>query len=706
MDFIKGTIETISRPFNGGWRFASVPPHGTVVGHLPGELRPGDFCVFQGKWATHQKYGRQFQAEAVQVEIPKDVQGIRSYLDRHLKWVGPAIARQMIEAFGEDLFRVIEHEPERLAAIQGVTMKRAGEIRREFLEIKNDRELDIFFAIHGITLGMRNRLVDRYGSKAKAIRKIKENPYALADEVWGIAFRKADAIALSMGIAKESGTRLQAGVRWVLQEAADGEGHCYLPAGELLSRCREILEVGDTAVQKAVNAGIQANRLRVIGSAVYHADLHTAEQLVAGRLRELVTAPHRQVLNELTPGQMTEMDPDQQRALDLALSSKIAVITGGPGTGKTWTVNRIIQALGDRDIQLAAPTGKAAKRMTELSGRPAQTIHRLIEFNPHTGGFARCRENPIKCETLIIDETSMIDIRLMASLMDAVTTDTQVIFVGDVDQLPPVGPGAVLRDVIESESIPVARLKTLHRQAARSLININAQRINQGKRLELDTGAKDFLFAPEEDVNAVADLILKACARLPEQYGFAANDVQVLCPQKKGPIGSEELNRRLRPVLNPAGEKLQGAAFHSGDRVIQTRNNYGLMVFNGDIGQVTEADKEYLYVRFDAGGREVPYPLSEAGDLQLAYALTVHRSQGSEFPAVIMPVHTSNYMMLQRNLVYTGITRGKRLVVIIGSMKAVTLAIRNTGSRRRHTNLARFIREGKNKFNCISWSQY
>ena len=630
-EVIKGTIQNISRPFGSGWRFASVHPHGTVVGEL-GNLQPGDLCIFHGKWKSHPKYGKQFEARQAQIEIPKDKQGIREYLGRHFKWIGPTIARGLTEAFGEDLFTVMEKEPGRLASIQGITPARAWEIHAEYLAIRDDQEYDVFFASHGITLGARNRLVDHYGSKAEAVRQIRANPYALAEDVWGIGFKKADRIALSIGIRKDSEIRANAGVQWVLQESAEGEGHCFLPEMELLKRSREILESGEETIRGAIRSGIASEKLTCLDGAVYRTELLLAETLVAEKLRTLASAHHEEMMQGITREVLLEMDSDQQQALRLALQSKICVITGGPGCGKTYTVNKIIEALGERRIELAAPTGKAAKRMAEITGRPARTIHRLLEFNPIAGGFRRNRQDPLECETLIIDETSMIDIRLMASLMDAVTPKIQVIFVGDVDQLPSVGPGRVLADMIESGVIPTARLKTLHRQAAASYINVNAQRINRGEKLDLNGTAGDFWFYSEADASRIPEIILKACKAVPRQFGFSLAEIQVLCPQKRGPIGTENLNKELRPVLNYDGQKLPGVPFMTGDRVIQTRNNYKLDVFNGDIGRIDGADEDGLIVSFEdlQGERKVRYPLSDVGELQLAYALTIHKCVSGE----------------------------------------------------------------------------
>jgi exodeoxyribonuclease V alpha subunit len=424
--------------------------------------------------------------------------------------------------------------------------------------------------------------------------------------------------------------------------------------------------------------------------------LYNSERIVATRLRKLVKAHHKTIIHDLTQDELDEMDPDQRRALDLALSSKISIITGGPGVGKTHMIKQIIRALGpdDKKIYLAAPTGKAAKRMNEATGMEATTIHRLLEYSMQLNGFTRNSHHPLDCDALIIDETSMIDIRLMASLMDAFNSYMQVIFVGDVNQLPSVGPGRVLADMIDSEVIPVAWLNTLHRQAGESAINLNAKRINAGKKLDLSRADSDFWVCIEENVERIPDLITKTCKAIPRKYPeFTLNDIQVLCPQKRSAIGTKNLNEALRPILNPEGVKLKGVEFYSGDRVIQTKNNYNLEIFNGEIGRVSHVENDFLHLHRD-DGRLLMYPLNQVTELKPAYALTIHKSQGSEFPCVIIPVHTSNYIMLQRNLLYTGITRGKKLVVLIGTMKAINLAIKTIDSKTRYTNLKRFIQNG------------
>lgn len=670
----------------------------TVTGVL-GDLNPGDVCAFQGEYREHPKYGRQFEATVAIVEIPRDEQGLREYLDRSFKWVGPVMAGKLVKAFGTELFDVIENTPAKLAELPGITPDRAVEIHTEYLKIKIDQTHDVWFATHGLTLNLRNKLIDEFGSKAEAIEAIKANPYKLADVVHGIGFKKADVIAGSMGIKKDSRRRLKAGLRWILKDAGDSEGHCYLPVDELVGRGMRLLEASKDRVIEMLQTAVSEGTLTDAGDGIYFPDLWEAEQVVADQLKMLAKAPHEWSVSRLDPDVVDEMDADQRRALDLALSNNICIITGGPGTGKSWTVDKIIRALGDVKIELAAPTGKAAKRMTELTGRPARTIHRLLEYHPDFG-FGRNENHPLECDVLILDEVSMIDINLMASLMRALTDRQHLIMVGDVDQLPSVGPGAVLSDMIQSGIIPTSHLRTLHRQAAASWINRNAQRINRGEKLMVGEGynATDFWFLHEEDATKIPALIVQAIRSIPKNWPELTPDsIQVLCPQKRGPVGTIELNRALQPILNPSGGKLAGVPYHAGDRVIQTRNNYRLEIFNGDIGHVLDADRDFLYVEFDdiQGVRVVEYPLVDIDDLQMALALTIHKSQGSEFPVVVVPVHTTNYIMLKKNLLYTGITRGKKLVILIGTMKAANIAIHTLDSSVRFTGLRKLLQEAK-----------
>lgn len=689
---ITGRVQSLSRSFNGGWRKMTLVGHGTVVGVMPNDIRPGDEVICTGKKGSHPQYGDQFQADSVTVKEDRSAQGIIRYLDVHFKWIGPFLASQLVKRFGEDLFEVIEQHPERLTEIKGITSTRAVELREQYLTIKADQEHDAFFAGHLIGRGVQARLVEHYGSKAAAVEAIKEDPYNLAEIVWGVGFKTADQIARTLIVSPESPNRIRAALRYLLREQAEGAGHCFLPAQELAHCAQELLEIDSSLIWQGIRAGIADGHLTDHGGEIYHSELFKAEQEVAGKLRTLATSHHEIMIQELSREEIAELDADQLTALMIACKSKVCVITGGPGTGKTYTIQRILTALGDRKIALAAPTGKAAKRMSEMTGRGASTIHRLLAYDPYVGRFIHDSDNPLDHDTLVIDETSMIDIRLMRSLLDAVTDHTQIIFVGDMDQLPSVGPGRVLADMIESGVIPVARLQTLHRQAAESLININAKIINRGAKLQVRNNQGDDLwFIPEDEPGAVAESIRKLIRIIPEQFGYRLDEIQVLCPQKRGPIGTKQLNEELRPLLNPDGKKLEGTPFLTGDRVIQLRNNYQLGIFNGDILTVAGVNPIENTLNLVMDGAPIPYPVAKTDELQLAYALTIHKSQGSEFPVVIMPVHTANFVMLKRNLLYTAITRGKRLVFLVGQMKAINLAIRTIDSSKRYSNLQRFI---------------
>lgn len=759
METLSGKIASMRGPYAQGWCILTVipsvpargdsasarpvsgntPPRGDSASAQPGagdtpvvgnlaEFQPGDQVTFEGAYKSHPKYGRQFVASNAVLDVPRDTSAIRDYLRRGFRWIGPVLAERLTEAFGENLFDVMENQPGKLSAIDGITPDRAMEIHKEYLKVKSDREDDLWFSRHQITLGMKSRLVDAYGSKTEAIAHIRRNPYVLADEVWGIGFKKADAIALSIGIPRDSAIRAGACLRYVLAQAS-AEGHCFLPGPDLSARVLEMLGSNNhNLVFDAITDGLNSGKITTLPAEteehIYPSHLYNAELAIAAKLRILAASHHAEMLQELSGSDVTGLDPDQARALALAMCSKILIITGGPGVGKTYTINQIIRALGDIEIELAAPTGKAAKRMSEMTGREARTIHRLLEYAPQLNGFSRNADNPLNCDTLIIDETSMLDVPLMASLLDAITPSTQMILVGDVDQLPSVGPGSVLRDMIESGTIPVACLTTLHRQAAQSLINLNAQSIRYGEKPNLSQEG-DFAFIAEDCAECIPERIIQVIRAIPlnfylcngslcrllrdetfEQLAerlpgstisrFTHADIQILCPQRRGAAGVDNLNQTLRPLLNPTGAELPGTSFLSGDRVIQTRNNYSLDIFNGDIGTVTGADRENLYLELEdlKGTRTLTYPKEDQKELQLAYALTIHKSQGSEFPIVIIPVHTTNYMMLQRNLIYTGITRGKKLVVLVGTTKALNLAIKTVDSTNRFSNLRKWLRDG------------
>jgi len=757
---VEGTIKDMSRPYQGGWKFVQLRGvKETVTGVFPSDCEVGDYVIVEGKYEEHPKYGKQFKSINVTKELPKDTMGIIQYLSIKLKWIGPIVSRRLVEAFGSALFEVIEHSPQRLSEVNGITPARAQEIHEKYVSIMSDRTIDVYFSTHGVTPSLLNRLIDTYGTKEKAKKQIEANPYILASDVWGIGFKKADAIAVSTGIKKESRRRLTAGIRYVLQEASGGEGHTCLPFEELVKRAVEILEAGKEKVVEVLNEMIAAGKLvdftpgnddalkdgnaskeealpfegdvdltdtisleeainivdeldatgwaghklkapaspSPAATYIYTAEMWTAEIDVAQSLLKFVSTPHAAMISELSSDEINSLDQDQLRGLDLAMTSKIMVLAGGPGVGKTHLINFIIRAMGrDLNIALAAPTGKAAKRMSEATGgRAAMTIHRLLAFHPEVG-FRHNQDNPLDVDVVVVDETSMVDVQLMASLLSAVNPEkTQLILVGDPAQLPSVSAGRVLGDIIESGIIPTVHLTTLHRQAAKSYINRNAQRINRGEKVELkNDGDSDFFFVTEEDKHGIAPMIEKVCVKFSAHYGFDLKDIQVLCPMKKGPAGTIELNRRLRPVINVEGVAIGGTPFLTGDRVIQTRNDYKKMVFNGDMGIVLGGDASAVVVMID--DREVEYASKDFEQLQMAYAMTIHKSQGSQFPVVVIPVHTTNFIMLQRSIIYTGITRAQRYVILVGTQKALNIAIKTgeTSTSKRWSNLGGMLVRG------------
>lgn len=711
---IKGRVESLGPVYNGGWRFGQISGGRKIVGTLPLDLQVGDSCTFRGHWVTNPKYGQQFQVDSVIGEAPQGTVGLKNYLAKHFDWVGPVVATELIKTFGEGLFDVILNEPQKLTAVNGITAGRAKDIRETYLSIQNDREHDLFFASHGITASMVNRLLEAYRHKDKAVKEIRKNPYVLAEKVHGIGFKTADSIAMSMGIDLNDPFRVRAGLIWCLKSAATGEGHVCLQYGDLLRRATETLEISVESVRRMTEQCIKLGLIVQDDGWLYYRHYYEREAIVAHKLRSMASHAFEPLPCYASKDKMEELGEDQLRGLEHARENRLAIITGGPGTGKTFLIKAVLAALGpERRIALAAPTGKAAKRMTEATGRPATTIHRLLGYNMSSGfpEFTYRAGFPLPHDTVIIDESSMIDVELMSALVDAFGDKTQAIFVGDVDQLPSVGPGRVFASMIDSESIPVARLTVIRRQEEGSRINVNAQRINSGEDIDVlpDYKSTDFWFLPEEDPEKIKDLVIKVCTRLPSQFPqFTTASLQVLCPQKKGPVGTIELNSSLSAVLNPRGSTIKNKSgapipFRTGDRVIQMKNDYNLEIFNGDIGVVrgtSPEDANVLLVEFDdvSGPRIVPIDiLSKLENLQLAYALTVHKSQGSEFPVVVMPIHTTNHIMLKRNLLYTAVTRAKMLMILVGTAKAYRTAIRTLDSTLRGSNLAHFIRDGESQ---------
>ncbi|PXW65868.1 ATP-dependent RecD-like DNA helicase [Methylobacterium sp. B4] len=683
-----------------------------VVGHAPA-IGAGEWITAIGIWFTDRQHGLQFKADTLKATPPTGVEGIEKYLaSGYMRGIGPAMAKRIVALFGEGTFEIIEAEPDRLMEVGGIGPKRAERIVRGWAEQKAVREIMLFLHAHGVGTARAVRIYKTYAHDS--IKVMTEDPYRLARDIRGIGFKTADAIAMKLGLTKEAPQRLRAGVSFALQTAMD-EGHCALPVARLTELAQKLLEVEAALIRSAVAEEIERGGeviQDIIGdqACVFLRGLHAAERGIADRLIE--RASDTPPWSEIDPDKALPwveqktgkaLSPSQAEAVRLLLASKLCVITGGPGVGKTSTLDSVLRILRAKGVHvlLAAPTGRAAKRMTEQTGLEAKTIHRLLEIDPKYRGFTRDEENPLVCDLLVIDETSMVDVPLMNALLKAVPPRAGLLLVGDVDQLPSVGPGQVLADVIASERVPVARLTEVFRQAAESRIIVNAHRINHGQMPERPSpGEKADFYLIEIDGPEVgaAKLIEIVTRRIPRTFGLdPVRDVQVLTPMQRGSLGSRNLNHELQRVLNPnppAQVERFGWRFAPGDRVMETQNDYDREVFNGDLGMVARIDDEEgaVIVTFDE--REVIYPFGELDTLVPAFATTIHKSQGSEYPAVVIPIVTQHYNMLARNLLYTGVTRGKQLVVLIGQRKAIGMAVRSGQTKRRFTKLREWLVAG------------
>ena len=680
----------------------------TVVGHSAA-IAAGEWITATGEWFNDRTHGLQFKARFLKTTPPTTAEGIEKYLSSGMiRGIGPVYAKKMVKAFGEQVFDIIEANPERLREVDGIGAVRAQRIVAAWAEQKAVREIMVFLHSNGVGTARAVRIYKTYG--ADAIQVMTDNPYRLARDIRGIGFRTADAIAMKLGIEKTAMIRVRAGISYALTEAMD-QGHCGLPVEELAPLAVELLDVPKELIQTALDLELAEGA--VIADAVgetrciFLAGLYRSEQAIAERLRTLVRdklpwawIDPDKALPWIEQKTGLSLAPSQREAIRLALMAKLLVITGGPGVGKTTIVNSILRILAAKGVNLllCAPTGRAAKRMTEATGFEAKTIHRLLEVDPKGGGFKRNAENPLDCELLVIDETSMVDVPLMHALLKALPDSSALLIVGDIDQLPSVGPGQVLADIIQSEAIPVVRLTEVFRQAAESRIITAAHRINKGQMPDLarPEGDSDFYFVNAADPEAAVPLIVDLVKnRIPNRFGFdPIRDVQVLCPMNRGGVGARSLNIELQAALNPAKEqKVErfGWTFAPGDKVMQIENDYEKEVYNGDVGYIDAVDLDTgeLIASFD--GRPVTYGFGELDTLVPAYAATIHKSQGSEYPAVVIPVMTQHYAMLQRNLIYTGITRGKKLVVIVGQAKAVAIAVKNVSGRRRWTKLREWL---------------
>ena len=681
----------------------------TLVGHAA-TISAGEWITATGSWVNDRTHGQQFKARFLKTSMPTSVDGIEKYLaSGMIRGIGPVYAKKLLNAFSDKVFDIIEAEPDRLREVDGIGPKRAGRIVAAWAEQKVVREIMVFLHSHDVGTARAVRIYKTYG--ADAVQVMSENPYRLARDIRGIGFKTADAIAMKLGVDKTALVRVRAGISYALTEAMD-EGHCGLPWDELLPLAAQLLEVPQDLIRTAldlelVDGTVTASR---VGDkpCVFLAGLYRAERNIADRLLQL--------RNGKLPWPW--IDPDkaipwieqrsglvlaesQRSAVALALTSKVLVITGGPGVGKTTLVNAILRILSAKGAKLllCAPTGRAAKRMTEATGFEAKTIHRLLEVDPKTGGFRRGDDTPLDCDFLVLDEASMVDVMLMHALMKAVPDKAALLIVGDIDQLPSVGPGQVLADIISSGALPVVCLTEVFRQAAQSRIISSAHRINQGFIPDLSSpgSESDFYFVQADDPEtAVVRIIELVKTRIPKRFGLdPVRDIQVLCPMNRGGVGARSLNIELQAALNPAGEhKVErlGWTFARGDKVMQIDNDYAKEVYNGDIGYIEDVDLDdgELTISFD--GRSVTYGFGELDTLVPAYAATIHKSQGSEYPAVVIPVMTQHYAMLQRNLLYTGVTRGKKLVVLVGQKKAVAIAVRNVSGRRRWAKLNEWLR--------------
>ena len=676
----------------------------TLIGHAP-IVSPGEYASASGHWVTDREHGRQFRAVFVKISPPTTLTGIERYLGSGMvKGVGPVYAGKLVKSFGAAVFDVIEQSPERLREIPGIGEVRARKITSGWADQKVIRSIMVFLHAHGVSTSRAVRIFKTYGQGAIDI--VRENPYRLAQDIRGIGFLSADTIAQKIGIAKDSPLRAQAGISYALTEAS-AQGHCGLPYAELVPLAVKLLDIPESIIETAIAQEIADEVLfpDTVESqpCVFLAPLYYAEQSIAAQIRRLksgaATLPAfdaDKAIPWVEQKLSIQLADTQKEAIRLALSSKLLVITGGPGVGKTTLVNSILTIMTVKGVKplLCAPTGRAAKRLYESTGLEAKTIHRLLEINPINGQFKRNADYPLECDLLVADECSMIDVPLASQLLKAVATSTAMVLVGDVDQLPSVGPGQFLTDLIDSGAVPVIRLTEVFRQAATSRIVRSAHQINQGvfPSLPARGEASDFYLVSAEEPEVIARTVVNLVqTRLPRKFNVdPVRDIQVLCPMNRGITGARGINQALQEALNPPGEDSVdkfGNRFSVGDKVMQIENNYDRDVFNGDIGFVTgmDHDEEKLAVTFD--GRLVTYPFGELDELVLCYATTIHKSQGSEYPVVVIPISTQHYMMLKRNLIYTGITRGKRLVVLVGQKRALAMAIKGKQVERRWSKL-------------------
>lgn len=680
----------------------------TTVGHAA-MISAGEWVTASGVWINDRTHGLQFKAQFLRTSAPSSIDGIEKYLGSGMiRGIGAVYAKRLVKMFGKDVFDIIEATPERLREVEGIGPKRADKITSGWADQKVIREIMVFLHQHGVGTARAVRIFKTYGTDA--VQVMSENPYQMAKDIRGIGFRTADMIAEKLGIEKTAMIRVRAGISFALSEAM-GDGHCGLPRADLIGLAGKLLEVPTDLIESALREELTEETVTAdtVGEAdcIFLTGLYMAERSIADQLKRIqrgalpwpvIDADKALPWIEQKTG--LSLAESQAEAIRLAVKSKTMVITGGPGVGKTTIVNSILRILAAKsvDLLLCAPTGRAAKRMTEATGMEAKTIHRMLEFDPKAFCFKRNEENPLDCDLLVIDESSMVDVMLMQSLLKAVPSNAALLIVGDIDQLPSVGPGQVLADIIDSGAVPVMRLTEVFRQAAQSKIITTAHAINAGRMPDLapPEDEADFYFVPaadpEQAVSRIVELVGK---RIPNRFGFdPIKDIQVLCPMNRGGVGARSLNIELQAALNPAGDKKVerfGWTFAPGDKVMQIENDYDKDVYNGDIGMIEDIDMVEGEVVVDFEGRSVNFVFGELDTLVPAYAATIHKSQGSEYPAVVIPVMTQHYAMLQRNLIYTGVTRGKKLVVLVGQKKAVAIAVKNVSGRRRWSKLDEWL---------------
>ena len=678
---------------------------------------PGEILDLKGEWSNHPKFGEQFKITHYKTEVPATVYGIQKYLGSGLiKGIGPVMAKRIVKKFGEATLDLIETDADKLVAVAGIGKKRIAMIKAAWEEQKEIREVMLFLQTHGVSSGYATKIFKQYGDQSIAV--VQENPYRLATDIFGIGFITADGIAEKLGFDKQCQVRAEAGILYILHQLAD-EGHVYFPYEPLIQKCREMLEIDRDLITRAIGTNVLAAR-NVLedlnddtgeflenNKGVFLKKFHVSETGTAARLKRLLTAPKairaidaQKAVDWVQKRLAIDLAENQAEAIKCAAQNKILVITGGPGTGKTTIINAILKIFTPLKIriQLAAPTGRAAKRMSEATGHEARTLHRLLEYSMKKGGFQKDHKHPLPCDLLIVDEASMIDTILMHHLLKAIPLQATFILVGDIHQLPSVGAGNVLKDIIASHAIPVVKLDKIFRQARESRIIINAHRINGGKMpLSQNPGENsDFFFIEQEDPEQVLNTILDlAGKRVPEYFGLdPMNDIQVLTPMHRGVVGAGNLNLALQNRLNQNTQGIErgNRTFRLGDKVMQIKNNYDKEVFNGDMGRIVRLEPETREVIISFEGRELPYDFMDLDEVILAYAVSVHKSQGSEYPAVIIPILIQHYMLLQRNLIYTAVTRGKKLVILVGTRKALAIGISNDKTLKRYTLLEKRLK--------------